>query len=172
MSVCLSVCLSVCVCHRKTPTSGGQKNFWSKGVLLIWARNDTISCFSMSMIIHVFQVFRVFGTSLLWASLLWMMGELAEGGSVAVGDTRHVTPQLFLWLAATNDVVAAIFLKSLEATNNLVSSHLLLPLRIYLPDTNIGGNYQQPYKRVPWLPRVCEKFDNNLTLYKKNTERI
>ena len=45
MSVCLSVCLSVCVCDCKTPTSGGQRHSWLKGLSLILACNDTISIF-------------------------------------------------------------------------------------------------------------------------------
>ena len=78
--VAKSVCLFVCLRHRKTPTSWGQKNFWSKGASLVFASNDTIFvCFSSR---RVFQLFLVFGTALLcnrllWASLLWIMGELA-----------------------------------------------------------------------------------------------
>ena len=39
---------------------------------------------SVLLIFWVFQLFRVLGASLLWARLLWIMGELAGGGSVAV----------------------------------------------------------------------------------------
>ena len=50
-----SVCLSVCVWQFKTPISRCPKDFWSKGVLLILACNDTILFFSsFSMILWFF----------------------------------------------------------------------------------------------------------------------
>ena len=39
---CPSVCVSVCLCHRKTPSSGGCGEFWSKNMFLIFACYDTI----------------------------------------------------------------------------------------------------------------------------------
>ena len=73
-SPCPSVCLPVCVCHRETPTSGGRNKFWSKGVLLILACNDPFFFFlSVLMIFCVFKLFWVFGATLLWISLLWIM---------------------------------------------------------------------------------------------------
>ena len=41
-SVIESQCLSVCMCHRKTPTSGGHGDLWSKNVILILVCDDTI----------------------------------------------------------------------------------------------------------------------------------
>ena len=41
-SPCPSVCLSVCLCHRKTPTSGGRVDLWSKIAFLILVWDDTI----------------------------------------------------------------------------------------------------------------------------------
>ena len=35
--VAMSVCVCVCLCHRKTPTSGGRVDLWSKGLSLILA---------------------------------------------------------------------------------------------------------------------------------------
>ena len=41
-SPCPFVCLSVCLCHRKTPTSGGRVDLWSKIAFLILVWDDTI----------------------------------------------------------------------------------------------------------------------------------
>ena len=98
----LSVCVSVCLWQLKTPTSQCCEDFWSTGILLIFACNETItfSFFFVSIFFSssFFYFFWVFRASLLWASLLWIMGELAGGGFVAVAvgvsdrETRHVPP--------------------------------------------------------------------------------
>ena len=42
LCVYLFVCLSVCQCHCKTPTSRGQKKFWSKFLAPVLASDETI----------------------------------------------------------------------------------------------------------------------------------
>ena len=58
--VAMSVCLFLFVCHRETPTCGGRKNFWSKGVLLILVCDDTILrfCFNGFLGFLIFLSFR------------------------------------------------------------------------------------------------------------------
>ena len=69
MSVCLYVCMYVRDIEKHPLPEIG-----------VLACDDKIcSFFSVSMIFRVLNFFRVFG-----ASLLWMMWELAGGGSVAV----------------------------------------------------------------------------------------
>ena len=80
--VAISVCLSVCLSWQfKTPSSGGCWDFWSKGVLLILDYNDTILVIFPFNDFLRFSSFTGFGASLLWASLLRIMGKLAGGGS-------------------------------------------------------------------------------------------
>ena len=93
-----SVCLSICLCYRGKLTSRWTRDLWLKGVSLILAYLHRILVF--------FVRFNEFysGFWVLQTSLLYIRGELAGGGSVAVAfgvsdmcgwqvtnDTWHMT---------------------------------------------------------------------------------
>ena len=52
--VCVCVCVCVCLYLCKTTSSGGQRDFWSKCVLLIFPCDDTI--FSSSSVLMIFAL--------------------------------------------------------------------------------------------------------------------
>ena len=82
--------MSVCcrLCHCRKPTSQWTGDFWSKGVLLILACHHILFS-SVSMIFLILFFWGFF----LQTSILWIMGDLAGGGSVAFGvcDIWQVT---------------------------------------------------------------------------------
>ena len=85
MSVCVSVCLSVClsVTIQNTLFRRSWRPLVEGRIANIgtqWQKKN-YSYFSFNDFFCVFQLLRVFEASLLWASLLWIMGELARGGS-------------------------------------------------------------------------------------------
>ena len=91
--VAKSVCLSErCLWQVKTTTSRCPGDFWLKGILLILAWNDTIFSLFFSALIFFWGDF---GASLQWVNLLWIIGEFAGWGSVAVAvavnDRWHMT---------------------------------------------------------------------------------
>ena len=89
---CPCVCMSVCRDVVKHPFRSLWR-FLVKGHIanigMQW-HNLLVLCFDDILSFSNFRVF--FEVILLWASLLWIMGELAGGGSVAVGvsDRCHI----------------------------------------------------------------------------------
>ena len=81
LSVCPCVCLSVYPWRRKTPSSRGHGDLRLKGVSLVLVCNDTILIYIYfalgDLFFFAFFTLLGFGAILLWASLLWIMGELA-----------------------------------------------------------------------------------------------
>ena len=94
------------------------------------ACNDTIFLLlsiSMSFFLFVFYLFWVFGAKLLWASLLWIIGELVGGGSVSVvvdiSDRCHTTCDTLSVVCARDDFYKMIRFLNFVSSNSILSSY-------------------------------------------------